>query len=711
MTDQAGRVEAKFVEAAERIGTARVGRKQRSQDEIIMLIQFITRFVLKNNCSLTIAVEEAQVMFKWKRKAIFDIIHRYVHSTDVKPQVQAHKKRGRGAELFKQRWGDHFCVLKKNHASEILEYVRMANKQRGGMVTCGRIQAHLLQKYNKHFKRATIYYCLTRRLGLKYANSGNQRIVFTASRTRAAMVYCRNYDEAIKLERDGTHIRVFMDESYCHSNHMITRTWNEDGVMVNRVKSKGALMIMVHAMTIDGPLLPDGERYEVGEWVTGKHPTAEMVFRSKYAVKKRVKDYHDTMNGEMFMTWVRNRLAPAFKAKYVGKKMILILDNAPYHHTLVNDGFRPAGMSKEEIVERLQRLPRKRGLRRLANITVKPFADSLPPPPLPPIQSPEQFAGYIFLDEVGAVWQIDGVNDEGYGEAVVYARIGQTRAGSVESTLVDVFVDRLSPECQHRQRWYLLGYGDPAIRFARQHLLTQSNNKVPQRLRGSEAAVDTLREQCREHCLNERTVEYTYPKRRWGMRYNGNGFMGTGGPKGEWLRHAVDAYIKKHYPEMQETLLQGFFKKEGWRLVFTVPYWASSQPIEQLWAYVKNYVALRWFPGRTMAQLRSQIICGFYGAIRAGRIAENIKEPAGLKLHTGLTAELAQKLIDHSNKAVNDFINSNKYIKHMGRVGEWDRDEIDRLVIPSTSGMEIDELEEVDDMEAEVELMDEIENN
>ena len=106
-------------------------------------------------------------------------------------------------------------------------------------------------------------------------------------------------------------------------------------------------------------------------------------------------------------------------------------------------------MSKEEIVDRLQRLPRKIGLRRLPNITVQPFADSLPPPPLPPIQNPEQFTGFVFLDEVGAIWQIDGVNDEGYGEAVVYARIGQTRAGSVESTLVDDFVKRLSPECQH----------------------------------------------------------------------------------------------------------------------------------------------------------------------------------------------------------------------------------------------------------------------
>ena len=47
----------------------------------------------------------------------------------------------------------------------------------------------------------------------------------------------------------------------------------------------------------------------------------------------------------------------------------------------------------------------------------------------------------------------------------------------------------------------------------------------------------------------------------------------------------------------------------------------------------------------------------------------------------------------------------------MGRVGEWDREEIDRLVIPSTGGMEIDELEEVDDMEVEAGLIDEIEDS
>jgi len=34
----------------------------------------------------------------------------------------------------------------------------------------------------------------------------------------------------------------------------------------------------------------------------------------------------------MFMKWVSEKLVPTFDRQYPGKKMILICDNAPYHH-------------------------------------------------------------------------------------------------------------------------------------------------------------------------------------------------------------------------------------------------------------------------------------------------------------------------------------------------------------------------------------------
>ena len=179
-----------------------------------------------------------------------------------------------------------------------------------------------------------------------------------------------------------------------------------------------------------------------------------------------------------------------------------------------------------------------------------------------------------------------------------------------------------------------------------------------------------MRLRLRDYCDDEKGVEYTYPFRDFTKRYNGGGFRGTGGPRTEWLRHAVQAHISKHYPELQRTLLGDFFaSKEGWRLLFTVPYWASSQPIEQVWAYIKNYVALRWFPGRTASQLRAQIICVMYSREKAGVHASKWSEPRGLKPGLGLTAEIMTKFINKSIKAVNTHIENNRCMKHLGPVG------------------------------------------
>ena len=34
----------------------------------------------------------------------------------------------------------------------------------------------------------------------------------------------------------------------------------------------------------------------------------------------------------MFMNWLTNKLIPLFKKHYGNKKMVLVADNAPYHH-------------------------------------------------------------------------------------------------------------------------------------------------------------------------------------------------------------------------------------------------------------------------------------------------------------------------------------------------------------------------------------------
>jgi hypothetical protein len=51
-----------------------------------------------------------------------------------------------------------------------------------------------------------------------------------------------------------------------------------------------------------------------------------------WLVMSKTGDYHDNMNSEMFMMWVENSLVPTFEKVYPNKIMILVADNAPYHH-------------------------------------------------------------------------------------------------------------------------------------------------------------------------------------------------------------------------------------------------------------------------------------------------------------------------------------------------------------------------------------------
>ena len=703
---------SKVIESLPRIDKARPKNMPRTMLETTMLLQFILRFIYTNVCLLSYAVSEASQIFGWDRGAIFKATKSWLNGTDAQPVLKEQKKRGRGAAEFKRRYGDQFMTIKYHHAVAILEYVTLANKQRGGMVTIGRIQAHLLEKFGKLFKKGSIKYCLKNRLGIRFTDAGKPKITFTPERKRSAIVFCKNFDEALKLERAGTHVIVYMDESYCQGNHRPRRVWKRKDEDVTRCRGKGALTIIVHAITSDGFLCGiDGDRYDVDEWTTGPHPTTEMVFRAKYATKNKIKDYHDTMDGEFFLYWVKHRLEPAFTAKYPGKKMILCLDNAPYHHSLVADGFRPDGMSKDEIIDRLPTLRRKRRVPRLKEIKVRPFADQVDPPPLPDPRKPEDWIDFVFVDDSGEVWLVDGINDEGYGDAVIYSRVGAKKAGAVESTLVETFVDRLTTD-NDESRWYILGHGDSTKRFIRSSGLLNARNRIPRVRRADEDAVDALRANARQYSIDERDTEYVYKLRDLGKRYNGAGFRGTGGPKVQWLRYAVNEYIQTYYPELQTTLLQEFFRtKPGWILLFTVPYWASSQPIEQVWAFVKNYVSLRWFPGRTARQLRSQILCGMYGRARAGSIAGCWTEIRGLKERDGLTRGLATKFILHSMKSVNDFIAGNRYLSHMGQVGEWDQEDIDRLVLPTCGDLVVDEGVDIDDNVAEQTIIDDIVNN
>ena len=233
----------------------------------------------------------------------------------------------------------------------------------------------------------------------------------------------------------------------------------------------------------------------------------------------------------------------------------------------------------------------------------------------------------------GAMWLVDGLSDEGFGEAIVYTRICAKKFGSVESTLVDDF-KRLVRDGEY----VLIDYGEHAVRFCRQSGVMNKHNRIPaNRRRG----VRRIRADCKSFFAAVRATTYTYSIDDIDKKYNGAGGKGTGGPKGEWLEYAVDEYIKVHHPHLRETKVIRMFRERGWQIIFTVPYWAKSQPIELAWAYVKNYVGRKYFPGRGAKEVRTHILEGMYGS-RDGR-------------HRGLDGDLATKLILKTHRYINDF--------------------------------------------------------
>ena len=78
------------------------------------------------------------------------------------------------------------------------------------------------------------------------------------------------------------------------------------------------------------------------------------------------------MNGDMFEKWLKERLIPTFKARYPGKRMYLVMDNAPYHHAHPDDSFFARNHTKEEIQSKLAELDV------VDEITVNPFSEGAP---------------------------------------------------------------------------------------------------------------------------------------------------------------------------------------------------------------------------------------------------------------------------------------------------------------------------------------------
>ena len=140
------------------------------------------------------------------------------------PAELPQQKRGRGSETFKANDVDEkYTKLKREVLVDILEYVRLRNREMKGMCTVRGVQSHIFTKHHTLFKYHTVWYAMRHRLGLRYKTACKKRIVFTQERLVTADIFVTKLDEALKLQAAGELIIVYMDESYVHTNHMTAK--------------------------------------------------------------------------------------------------------------------------------------------------------------------------------------------------------------------------------------------------------------------------------------------------------------------------------------------------------------------------------------------------------------------------------------------------------------------------------------------------------
>ena len=68
-----------------------------------------------------------------------------------------------------------------------------------------------------------------------------------------------------------------------------------------------------------------------------------------WVVQNHTGDFHENMNSEMFMKWLKERLCPLFAKKYPGGEMVLVTDNAPYHYARYIGSL--SSCSKKQLIE------------------------------------------------------------------------------------------------------------------------------------------------------------------------------------------------------------------------------------------------------------------------------------------------------------------------------------------------------------------------
>jgi hypothetical protein len=175
--------------------------------------------------------------------------------------------------------------------------------------SCNTLRTALAAKLGVVVSKSTVCRWL-HALGYQY---GKKHFVNQARSYRNALIRCYiyRYAAALKEQEDGSAIIVYMDESYIHAHHCSQFLWHSLSTATKnevRGENKGKRIIVMHAMTKDGLLAVEG--VEPSNILTELYHSCALIFDEVCADGVTPADYHDTINGDKFIGWMRQRLFP-----------------------------------------------------------------------------------------------------------------------------------------------------------------------------------------------------------------------------------------------------------------------------------------------------------------------------------------------------------------------------------------------------------------
>ena len=435
-----------------------------SYEECRLILTLVLGLILQYGETPTDALRHASTLIHRSYANLHALWKHWRHEQEIYVVDTHHRGAGAASHLH------HAHHVSVDVIFYITEYIREAN-QTGGGCTSKALQDAVLAEHHTRLSDRVLRSVLSS-MGFRYGRGnviGKMNDPGYVARIRVFLV---RYSKAVLEQQRGECVIVYTDESYVNTHHAPSTTWYHPGLPekndVVRPSGKGKRLVLVHAFTKDGWLSDDDSVHN--NVVDTVIPSCELI----YEAKKDDGDYHDNMNGSIYIRWMSNRLVPAFNKRYPGKKMVLVLDNASYHH------------------------------------------------------------------HRGAGW----INVHRLSKAQLAAKLVELGVSSVEV----------------------------------------------QRQRKGTSTVETL-------------------------RFDAATFSQRGGayaPTLAELKAELKGWLDAH-PEHNQTEVHKLCSQHGYELVYTPPYQPAVQPIERLWAYVKNYVASRYKTGRGMRELLAQTYQGCDG--------------------------------------------------------------------------------------------------